>query len=130
MLTTTVLAVIAVIALVFVRNWFGLLVVVGFVALAAWVALRPSDDTVLVVAAVGALFVVDGVRSIVQVAGWIATGRRVRTDFHITAGEFHGPAALWYALFVVVNAGVVWLAREPLTAVGATVAAGIRALLP
>lgn len=128
-LTTTVLAVIGIVALLFVRNWFGLLVVVGFDVLAAWVALRPSEGTVLVVAAVGALFVVDGVRSVLQVAGWIATARKVRTDFHITAGEFHGTAGLWYALFVVVNAVVVWSARDPLTTVGETVAAGVRALL-
>jgi hypothetical protein len=33
-------------------------------------------------------------------------------------------------LFVLVNAGVVWLARDPLSTVGETVAAGIRALVP
>ncbi|MFZ7088525.1 M50 family metallopeptidase [Curtobacterium sp. RRHDQ10] len=129
-LTTTVLAVVGLIALVFVRNWFGLLVVIGFDVLAAWVALRPSEGTVLVVAAVGALFVVDGVRAIVQVAGWLSTGARVRTDFHIMAGEYRGHPSLWFILFLVVNAVVVWLARAPLTTVGETVWAGIRALLP
>ncbi len=59
-LPVAVLAVVGLVALAFVRNWFGLLVVVGFDALALWVAVRPSEVTVLVVAAVGAAFVVDG----------------------------------------------------------------------
>jgi hypothetical protein len=132
-LTTIVLAVVALVALVFVRNWFGLLVVVGFAVLAAWVALRPSEQAepaALVVAAVGALFVVDGVRAIVQVAGWLSTGTHVRTDFHIMAGEYRGHPALWFMLFVLVNGLVVWFARAPLTTVGETVWAGIRALVP
>jgi hypothetical protein len=134
-LTTTVLAVIGVVALVFVRNWFGLLVVLGFDALAAWVAFRPDtagavEATALVVAGVGAFFLVDGVRSIGRVAVWLVTGARVRTDFHIAAGETRVPAGLWFVLFLLVNAGVAWLARGPLTGFAETIATGVRALLP
>ncbi|WP_267421745.1 MULTISPECIES: M50 family metallopeptidase [unclassified Curtobacterium] len=128
-LPVVVLGVIGLVALVFVRNWFGLLVVVGFDALALWVALRPSEATVLVVAAVGALFVVDGLRSVVQVARWLGTGARVQTDFHIAAAEMRLPAAVWFVLFVVVNGVAVWLARGPLLAVWDTVAAGVRSLV-
>jgi hypothetical protein len=128
-LPVVVLGVIGLVALVFVRNWFGLLVVVGFDALALWVALRPSEATVLVVAAVGALFVVDGLRSVVQVARWLATGARVQTDFHIAADEMRLPATLWFLLFVLVNGVAVWLARAPLLAVWDTVAAGVRSLV-
>ena len=128
-LPVAVLGAIGLVALLFVRNWFGLLVVVGFDALALWVALRPSEATVLVVAAVGAAFVVDGLRSLVHVARWIATGARVQTDFHIAAAEMRVPAALWFVLFVAVNGVVVWLAREPLLATWDTVVAGVRALV-
>ncbi|PZE28925.1 hypothetical protein DEI86_04010 [Curtobacterium sp. MCBD17_028] len=128
-LTTAVLGVAAVVAVLFVRNAFGVLVVVGFAAVAVWVAVRPSEWTVLVVAAIGALFVVDGVRSVVRVAGWIATGAPVRTDFHIVASEYRLPAAVWYVLFVLVELGVVWLARAPLGAVVDTVAVGLRTLV-
>ncbi|MGN6409081.1 MAG: M50 family metallopeptidase [Curtobacterium sp.] len=124
-----VLGVIGLVALAFVRNWFGILVVLGFDALALWVALRPSETTVLVVAAVGAFFVVDGLRSVVQVARWLATGARVQTDFHIAAAEMRVPATMWFVLFLAVNAGAVWLARGPLLEVWATVADGVRALL-
>ncbi|KQS07427.1 M50 family metallopeptidase [Curtobacterium sp. MCLR17_007] len=127
-LPVAVLGVIGVIALLFVRNWFGLLVVVGFDALALWVALRPSEVTVLVVAAVGALFVVDGLRSVVQVARWLLTGARVQTDFHIAAAEMRLPAAVWFVLFVVVNGVAVWFARGPLLGVWDTIAAGVRGL--
>jgi hypothetical protein len=129
-LTTVVLAVVGLVALVFIRNWFGLLVVLGFDALAAWVALAGTDGTVLVVAAVGALFVVDGVRSVLRVAGWIVTGARVHTDFHIAATETRVPAALWFVLFLIVNGVVVWLARTPLLAVWHTITTGVHALLP
>ena len=128
-LPVAVLGVVGLVAIAFVRNWFGLLVVAGFDALALWVALRPSEATVLVVAAVGAAFVLDGVRSVVQVARWLATGARVRTDFHIAAAEMRVPAVLWFVLFVAVNATAVWLAREPLRTVWDTVAAGVRALV-
>lgn len=127
-LPVAVLGVIGLIALLFVRNWFGLLVVVGFDALALWVALRPSEVTVLVVAAVGALFVVDGLRSVVQVARWLLTGARVQTDFHIAATEMRLPAGVWFVLFVVVNGVAVWLARGPLLGVWDTIAAGVRGL--
>jgi hypothetical protein len=127
-LPAVVLGAIGLIALVFVRNWFGLLVVVGFDVLAAWVALRPSDTTELVVAGVGAFFVVDGLRAVLQVAGWIATGARVRTDFHIAAGEMRAPAAVWFVLFVLVNAAVVWFLRAPLATTWHTVETGIRGL--
>ncbi|WP_144765460.1 M50 family metallopeptidase [Curtobacterium sp. 9128] len=128
-LPVVVLGVIGLIALLFVRNWFGLLVVVGFDALALWVALRPSEATLLVVAGVGALFVVDGLRSVVQVAGWIATGARVQTDFHIAAAEMRLPAGVWFVCFVLVNGVAVWLARDPLLAVWDTIAAGVRAFV-
>jgi hypothetical protein len=124
-----VLGVVGLVALAFVRNWFGILVVLGFDALALWVALRPSETTVLVVAAVGAFFVVDGLRSVVQVARWLATGARVQTDFHIAAAEMRVPATGWFVLFLAVNAGAVWLARGPLLEVWATVADGVRALV-
>ncbi|MGU3411412.1 M50 family metallopeptidase [Microbacterium sp. M1A1_1b] len=128
-LPVVVLGVIGLIALLFVRNWFGLLVVVGFDALALWVALRPSEATVLVVAAVGALFVVDGLRSVVQVARWLVTGARVQTDFHIAAAEMRLPAAVWFVLFVVVNGIAVWFARGPLVDVWDTIVAGVRGLV-
>lgn len=128
-LPVAVLGVIGLVALLFVRNWFGLLVVVGFDALALWVALRPSETTVLVVAAVGAFFVVDGLRSVLQVARWLLTGARVQTDFHIAAAELRVPATLWFVLFLVVNGVAVWLARGPLLAVWDTVVAGVRSLL-
>ncbi|MEN0102743.1 MAG: M50 family metallopeptidase [Curtobacterium sp.] len=128
-LPVVVLGVIGLIALVFVRNWFGLLVVIGFDVLALWVALRPSELTVLVVAAVGALFVVDGLRSVVQVARWLLTGARVQTDFDIAAAEMRLPAGVWFVLFVFVNGVAVWLARDPLLAVWHTIVAGVRALV-
>ncbi|WP_420364842.1 M50 family metallopeptidase [Curtobacterium sp. L3-7] len=128
-LPVVVLGVIGLIALVFVRNWFGLLVVIGFDVLALWVALRPSELTVLVVAAVGALFVVDGLRSVVQVARWLLTGARVQTDFHIAAAEMRLPAGVWFVLFVFVNGVAVWLARDPLLTVWRTIVAGVRALV-
>ncbi|OIH93411.1 M50 family metallopeptidase [Curtobacterium sp. MCBA15_001] len=127
-LPVAVLGVVGIVALLFIRNWFGLLVVVGFDALALWVALRPSELTVLVVAAVGALFVVDGLRSVVQVARWLLTGARVQTDFHIAADEMRVPAAVWFVLFVAVNGLAVWLARVPLLDVWDTIAAGVRGL--
>ena len=129
-LATIVLAVIGVIALLFVRNRFGLVVVVGFDVLAAWTAFSGSPAAALVVALVGALFVVDGLRNVGQVAVWSSTGARVRTDFHIAAEEMHLPAVLWFMLFVAVNAGVVWLARAPLTDAATTIATGVRTLLP
>lgn len=128
-LPVVVLGVIGLVALVFVRNWFGLLVVLGFDALALWVALRPSEATVLVVAAVGALFIVDGLRSVVQVARWILTGARVQTDFHIAAAEMRLPAGVWFVLFVLVNGVAVYIARSPLLGVWDTIAAGVRGLL-
>ncbi|MBT2503715.1 M50 family metallopeptidase [Curtobacterium sp. ISL-83] len=128
-LPVVVLAVIGLVALLFVRNWFGLLVALAFDALALWVALRPSDTTVLVVAAVGAFFVVDGLRSVVQVARWLVTGARVQTDFHIAAAEMRVPASVWFVLFLVVNGVAVWLARGPLGAVWDTVTAGVRSLV-
>ncbi|MEG8036086.1 M50 family metallopeptidase [Sphingomonas sp. LR61] len=127
-LPVAVLGVIGLVALVFVRNWFGLLVVLGFDVLALWVALRPSETTVLVVAAVGAFFVVDGLRSVMQVARWLLTGARVQTDFHIAAAEMRVPAGVWFVLFVLVNGLAVWLARVPLLEVWDTVVAGVRAL--
>lgn len=127
-LPVAVLGVVGIVALLFIRNWFGLLVVVGFDALALWVALRPSELTVLVVAAVGALFVVDGLRSVAQVARWLLTGARVQTDFHIAAAEMRVPAAVWFVLFVAVNGFAVWLARVPLLDVWDTIAAGVRGL--
>ncbi|SBN63776.1 Peptidase M50B-like [Curtobacterium sp. 9128] len=128
-LPVVVLGVIGLVALVFVRNWFGLLVVIGFDVLALWVALRPSELTVLVVAAVGALFVVDGLRSVVQVARWLLTGARVQTDFHIAAAEMRLPAGVWFVLFVFVNGAAVWLARGPLLEVWDTIVTGVRALV-
>ncbi|MGN8050774.1 M50 family metallopeptidase [Curtobacterium sp. 22159] len=128
-LPVAVLGVVGLVALAFVRNWFGLLVVIGFDALALWVALRPSDATVLVVAAVGAFFVVDGLRSVVQVARWLLTGARVQTDFHIAAAEMRVPAGLWFVLFLAVNALAVWLARGPLLETWATVVSALRALV-
>lgn len=128
-LPVAVLGVVGLVALAFVRNWFGLLVVVGFDALAVWVALRPSEATVLVVAGFGAALVVDGLRSVLHVARWLVTGARVQTDFHIAAAELRLPAVAWFVLFVAVNALAVWLARGPLSAVWETVAAGLRALV-
>lgn len=128
-LPAVVLGVVGLVALVFVRNWFGLLVVLGFDVLAAWVALRPSDATELVVAGVGAFFVVDGLRAVVQVARWLLTGVRVRTDFHIAASEMRLPAGLWFLLFVAVNALAVWLLRDPLLTAWHTVVAAIRGVL-
>jgi len=128
-LPVVVLGVIGLVALVFVRNWFGLLVVIGFDVLALWVALRPSELTVLVVAAVGALFVVDGLRSVVQVARWLLTGARVQTDFHIAAAEMRLPAGVWFVLFVFVNGVAAWLARGPLLEVWDTIVTGVRALV-
>ena len=128
-LPVVVLGVVGVVALLFVRNWFGLLVVAGFDVLALWVALQPSDATVLVVAAVGAAFVADGLRSVVQVARWLLTGARVQTDFHIAAAEMRAPAALWFLLFLVLNGVAVWLARAPLLDVWDTAVAGVRAVV-
>jgi hypothetical protein len=127
--TTIVLAVIGLVALLFVRNGFGLVVVIGFDVLAGWTALSGSPWAALVVAAVGALFVVDGLRSVWQVAVWSFTGARVRTDFHIAAAEMRLPEIVWFMLFVIVNAGVVWLARGPLGDAAATIVAGVRALV-
>jgi hypothetical protein len=121
--------VIGLVALVFVRNWFGLLVVIGFDVLAAWVALRPSEVTELVVAGVGAFLVVDGLRAVLQVGRWLLTGTRVRTDFHIAASEMRLPAGLWFVLFVLVNAGVVWLLRAPLAATWHTVETAVRSVV-
>ncbi|NII39516.1 hypothetical protein E9228_000135 [Curtobacterium flaccumfaciens] len=128
-LPVAVLGVVGVIALLFVRNWFGLLVVVGFDALAVWVAVRPSDLTLLVVAALGAALLVDGLRSLVQVARWLLTGARVQTDFQIAAAEMRLPAVVWFVLFLLVNGVAVWAARAPLSAVGETVVVGIRSLV-
>jgi hypothetical protein len=129
-MSTVVLGVIGIVALLFVRNWFGLLVVIGFDALAAWTAVAGTDRTLLVVAGVGALFIVDGVRSVARVASWIAMRARVRTDFHIAAGETRVPTSVWFVLFLAVNAFVVWLVRAGLTPVAETIEAGVRALLP
>jgi hypothetical protein len=128
-LPVVVLGVIGLVALLFVRNWFGLLVVVGFDLLALWVAVRPSDLTLLVVAALGAAFLVDGLRSLVQVLRWLVTGATVQTDFHIAAAEMRLPAAFWFVLFVGVNGCAVWAARHPLLAVWDTVVVGVRSLV-
>ncbi len=128
-LPVAVLGVVGIVALLFVRNWFGLLVVVGFDLLALWVALQPSEATVLVVAGAGAALVVDGLRSVLHVARWLVTGARVQTDFHIAAAELRLPAVVWFVLFAAVNALAVWLARAPLSAVWDTVAAGVRSLV-
>jgi hypothetical protein len=128
-LPVVVLGVVGLVALLFVRNWFGLLVVVGFDALAVWVAVRPSDLTLLVVAALGAALLVDGLRSLMQVVRWLVTGARVQTDFHIAAAEMRLPAIVWFVLFLGVNGFAVWAARGPLLAVGDTVLVGIRNLI-
>lgn len=128
-LPAVVLAVIGLVALVFVRNWFGLLVVIGFDVLAAWIALRPSDTTELVVAGVGAFFVVDGLRAVAQVARWLVTGARVRTDFDIAASEMRLPAAVWFVLFLAVNAVIVWALRAPLLGTWHTVESAIGSVL-
>ncbi|WIB35172.1 M50 family metallopeptidase [Curtobacterium sp. MCJR17_043] len=128
-LPVVVLGVVGLVALAFVRNWFGLLVVVGFDALALWVALRPSDLTLLVVAALGAAFLVDGLRSLLQVFRWLLTGARVQTDFHIAAAELRLPAVVWFVLFLGVNGVAVWAARGPLLAVWDTVVVGVRAVV-
>ncbi|PYY47052.1 M50 family metallopeptidase [Curtobacterium sp. MCBD17_023] len=128
-LPVVVLGVVGLVALAFVRNWFGLLVVVGFDALALWVALRPSGLTLLVVAALGAAFLVDGLRSLLQVLRWLLTGARVQTDFHIAAAEMRLPAVVWFVLFLGVNGVAVWAARGPLLAVWDTVVVGVRAVV-
>jgi hypothetical protein len=128
-LATIVLAVIGVVALLFVRNRFGLVVVVGFDVLAAWTALSDSPWAALVVAAVGALFVVDGLRNVWQVAVWSVTGARVRTDFHLAAEEMHLPAVVWFLLFVVGGVGIVWLARIPLLDAWSTIRTGVLGLV-
>jgi len=128
-LPVAVLGVVGLVALLFVRNWFGLLVVIGFDALAVWVAVRPSDLTLLVVAALGAALLVDGLRSLVQVVRWLLTGARVQTDFHIAAAEMRLPAVVWFVLFLAGNGVAVWAARGPLLAVGETVLTGIRTLV-
>jgi hypothetical protein len=128
-LPVVVLGVVGLVALAFVRNWFGLLVVVGFDGLALWVALRPSDLTLLVVAALGAAVLVDGLRSLLQVLRWLLTGARVQTDFHIAAAEMRLPAVVWFVLFLGVNGFAVWAARGPLLAVWDTVVVGVRAFV-
>lgn len=91
------------ILLLSIRNVFGLVAVALWAAVGAAVFLPPWDAQWLVVA-LGALFITNGVVSIIRTFPLIGRGE---TDFDILAAETIFPAHFWFTLFIVATPLVV-----------------------
>lgn len=101
-LVTGLFIVASVLITLFIRNWFGVLVVLGFVAVnIVFVFLLPA---VLLAYAVfiGTVLVVRGGFDIYQIGKWTFQGKMTGdSDFTLAAGEMGGSPKGWYVLFVV-----------------------------
>lgn len=123
------LGAVGLVALVFVRNAFGVVLVVAVDALAIWTAVVGGRATGALIAGLGGLLLVDGAFSVLRVAGWTASGARVRTDFQIAAAETRIPAALWFVLFLAVNAAIALIVAPTLAQTAGALTAAARTVL-
>lgn len=98
---------------VFIRNWFGLLIVALAGAAVAVLVWRSAETTQAVaVQAAAAFLLVGGPRTCVEL--WPARRRsRARTsDADVLARLTHVPAAVWNVLFVVLTTVALWPAWQ------------------
>ncbi|WP_066519654.1 M50 family metallopeptidase [Curtobacterium ammoniigenes] len=123
------LGVVGVIALVFVRNAFGAVLVMALAAIAVWTVLDAGTLIEAVLAGLGGLLVVDGMRSVLRVGRWLVVAAPVRTDFHIAAAETRIPATLWFALFLAAHVAITVLIAPMLSVPARALAAAARTLL-
>lgn len=117
------LGVMSLLILLFIRNWFGLLVALSFVIFnAAMLVLLPEvfKQYVLTLAFI---LLIRGCIDIYKAGEWTFKRALASSDFVIASEELFGPPQLWYILFclfhlpVMVFAGVmVWGSLEPLLA--------------
>lgn len=99
--------------LVFIRNWFGLLVV-GLAGVAVGLLLWRTSAAVQDVAALtfSWLLLVGGVRASLELWGHRRRTRSRTSDADVLARLTHLPAPVWNALFVVLTAAAVYPAAR------------------
>jgi hypothetical protein len=92
--------------LVFVRNWFGLLVVLAAVVAVGWLVWR-SDEPVqrFAALAIASFLLVGGPRTTVELWSSRRRSRSATSDADVLARLTHVPAAVWNVLFVVATVG-------------------------
>lgn len=99
--------VMSVIVLLFIRNWFGIIIAVGFAAVnTVFIVLLPEfiDEYALTLAVI--LFI-RGVIDIYQAAGWTFRNKLEQSDFTLAAKELHGSPQLWFVLFACFHATLI-----------------------
>ena len=95
------LAIMSVMVLLFIRNWFGLLIALCFAALnAAMMTLFLSYFNQYVLTVAFILFI-RGIVDIYKAGEWTFKNALESSDFVIASQELFGPPQLWYVLFCV-----------------------------
>ncbi len=103
----TILFVIAsVLVTLFIRNWFGVLIVLGFVAVNVMFVFFATEYLYAYSIFLATVFVVRGVYDIYQIGGWTMKGVADHSDFTLAADEMGGSAKGWYVTFVVTQSAI------------------------
>lgn len=105
-----ILLVIGLLTLVFLRSWFGIIILaIYFLSLFAVMVVNNGATLPLFVNFLGFLFVALGLKDLIQVAGPVFMKKKysmsASSDFHILQEEslFHIPAQAWYVFYVIIN---------------------------
>lgn len=100
---------VSLLVLVFIRNWFGLVVALLFAGVNLVFLFTPAGYLYGYLIFLATTLVVKGVQDIVGAGKGVFSGRLSNSDFHITAQEMRGTPQFWFVVFAVTQT-VVFLA--------------------
>ena len=96
-----VFALMSIIVLLFIRNWFGLLIALSFAAVNALFIFLLPDYMDAYAITIGVILLVRGLTDIYDAARWTFKNKLERSDFTLASEELHGSPQLWYILFCI-----------------------------
>jgi len=104
-LGSILLVIIGILTFVFLRNWFGFLIIfVYFGTLIAFWLMRFQVDNKYLIIFMGFLFLIGGLHDIIQVSKIVFRKEvAAESDFHLLASESWFPAPVWYITFIIVQ---------------------------
>lgn len=95
----TTLGIMSILVLLFIRNWFGLLITVCFAAMNAIVITMFQTIFTQYILVLAFILLIRGVIDIWMAGKWTFTRALESSDFVIASNELFGPPQLWYLLF-------------------------------
>ncbi len=102
-----VLVGLSVIALIFIRNFFGLLIVICFAGLASLGLIIPNFPLYIIPAFLGAIFLIGGIKDIADISKVVWNNKTTSSDFNFMEDETHITSKFWVIFFYIYNSLII-----------------------